>query len=63
MPNELKEKLKVDSDVLSSLQFVLSTPGVGTALVGMSKVDHLRENLRIMHIPRLSPTEFISLFK
>lgn len=63
VPNELKEKLKVDSDVLASLQFVLSTPGVGTALVGMSKVDHLRENLRIMHIPRLSPTEFISLFK
>ncbi len=63
VPKELKEKLKVDSDVLSSLQFVLSTPGVGTALVGMSKVDHLRENLRIMHIPRLSPTEFISLFK
>jgi len=63
VPNELKEKLKVDSDVLASLQFVLSTPGVGTALVGMSRVEHLGENLKIVHTPRLSPAEFISLFK
>ncbi|MFN4012572.1 MAG: aldo/keto reductase [Aquificaceae bacterium] len=62
VPKELKEKLKVDSDVLASLQFVLSTPGVGTALVGMSKMEHLKENLKILKIPRLEKEEFSRLF-
>ncbi len=63
VPQELKQKLKVEKDVHASLQFVLSTPGVGTALVGMSKSEHLEENLQILSIPRLSETEFLSLFK
>ncbi len=63
VPRELKQKLKVEKDVHASLQFVLSTPGVGTALVGMSKLEHLEENLQILSIPRLSETEFLSLFK
>ncbi len=63
VPQALKEKLKVSSDVLASLQFVLSTPGVGTALVGMSKLRHLEENLEIRNFERLSPEEFFSLFK
>ena len=63
VPQELKQKLRVEKDVHASLQFVLSTPGVGTALVGMSKLEHLEENLQILSIPRLSETEFLSLFK
>ena len=63
VPQELKQKLRVEKDVPASLQFVLSTPGVGTALVGMSKLEHLEENLQILSIPRLSETEFLSLFK
>lgn len=59
----LKERLRVDSDVLASLQFVLSTPGVGTALVGMSKLEHLKENVRVLDLPRLSLSEFLNLFK
>ncbi|RMH09375.1 MAG: aldo/keto reductase [Aquificota bacterium] len=63
VPQSLKERLRVDGDVLASLQFVLSTPGVGTALVGMSKLEHLRENAKILNIPRLSVSEFLSLFE
>ncbi len=63
VPQELKERLRVERDVHASLQFVLSTPGVGTALVGMSRLEHLKENIQMLHIPRLSPTEFLSLFK
>lgn len=59
----LKERLGVDSDVLASLQFVLSTPGVGTALVGMSKLEHLQENARILSMPRLDPQGFLALFE
>ncbi|MCS7262604.1 MAG: aldo/keto reductase [Aquificaceae bacterium] len=63
VPQELKLKLGAQEDVLASLQFVLSTPGVGTALVGMSKLPHLQENLRILQMPRLGTAEFLSLFK
>ncbi len=63
VPQELKKKLKVEKDVHASLQFVLSTPGVGTALVGMSRLEHLEENLQISNLPRLSGTEFLELFK
>ncbi len=63
VPQELKKKLGVEKDVHASLQFVLSTPGVGTALVGMSKLEHLRENLQILNIPRLSEMDFLSFFK
>ncbi len=62
VPQDLKEKLRVNSDVLASLQFVLSTPGVGTALVGMSKPEHLKENAQILNIKRLSLDEFTNLF-
>ncbi|MFN3947570.1 MAG: aldo/keto reductase [Aquificaceae bacterium] len=63
VPKALKERLGVDSDVLAGLRFVLSTPGVGSALVGMSKVEHLRENLKVLSIPRLEKGEFLSLFE
>ncbi len=63
VPSHVKEKLRVEKDVHASLQFVLSTPGVGTALVGMSKVSHLEENAGIMKVPRLSLSEFLSLFE
>ncbi len=59
----LKDRLGVDSDVLASLQFVLSTPGVGTALVGMSKLEHLQENARILNMPRLDLQGFLALFE
>ncbi|MDW8433783.1 MAG: aldo/keto reductase [Aquificaceae bacterium] len=63
VPVILKERLRVHSDVLASLQFVLSTPGVGTALVGMSKLEHLRENVKILEVSRLNTLEFSSLFQ
>ncbi len=63
VPHELRGKLRVEKDVHASLQFVLSTSGVGTALVGMSRLEHLEENLQILGVPRLSGAEFLSLFK
>ena len=63
VPPQLKERFGIESDVLVALQFVRSTPGVGTALVGMSREEHLRENLRIEDVPPLSEEEFLSLFK
>ncbi len=63
VPQKLKERFGLDSDVLVALQFVRSTPGVGTALVGMSRKEHLEENLKIEEVPPLGEEEFLSLFK
>ncbi|RLJ70476.1 aryl-alcohol dehydrogenase-like predicted oxidoreductase [Hydrogenivirga caldilitoris] len=63
VPEKLKERFGVEKDVHVALQFVRSTPGVGTALVGMSKPEHLIENLDIETKPPLSEEEFSSLFK
>ncbi len=47
------------SDELTSaqwaVQFVRSTPGITVALVGMSRLEHVEENLHLARIPPLSP--------
>ena len=63
IPDQIKEKMGSDKDVLAALQFVRSTPGVGTALVGMSRKEHLEENLGIENLEPLREEEFLSLFK
>ena len=39
------------TDAQRAIQFVRSTPGVTSALVGMSRPDHVEENLRLVAIP------------
>ncbi|WP_457599921.1 aldo/keto reductase [Hydrogenivirga sp.] len=63
VPPQLKERFGLEKDVHVALQFVRSTPGVGTALVGTSRPEHLRENLEIEAQQPLSEEEFLSLFK
>ena len=43
------------SDVLRSIQFTRSTPGIVTALVGMSNPLHVRENASLAMIPPMGP--------
>ncbi len=62
VPQKLKDLFQTNSDVLAALSFVLHTPGVGTALVGMSKLEHLQENVKVFELPRLSQEEFLKLF-
>jgi aryl-alcohol dehydrogenase-like predicted oxidoreductase len=42
---------------------VRSTPGVGVALVGMSRVEHVEENLHLLQVPVQSQEEFLQLFQ
>ena len=49
------------TDAQTAIQFVRSTPGITTALVGMSSVAHVDENLGLMEIPPLSQEEFSML--
>ncbi len=46
-----------------SLQFVRSLPGVVTALVGMKRKEHVKENLETAKFPPMSETELVQLFQ
>jgi aryl-alcohol dehydrogenase-like predicted oxidoreductase len=50
------------TDAQRCLQFVRSTPGVSTALTGMSRVPHVEENLATAHLVPLTSEEYQALF-
>lgn len=45
---------ELDTDAQRAIQFVRSTLGVTTALIGMSSVAHVEENLRVAQVPPAS---------
>ena len=51
------------TDAQRSLQFVRSTPGVTTALVGMKRIDHVDENLQTALIPPANWEQYSRLFE
>ncbi len=52
----------LDTDAQRSLQFARSTPGVTTALAGMSRVTHVEEDLATACVPPLTSEEYQALF-
>jgi len=52
----------LDSDAQRALQFVRSTPGVGTALVGMKTPAHVAEAARLCAVPPVAWSQFQKLF-
>jgi aryl-alcohol dehydrogenase-like predicted oxidoreductase len=64
LPAELRVALPgLSSDALRAIQFARSAPGVTTALVGMGRAVHVRENAGILGIEPLSPETIESLFR
>jgi aryl-alcohol dehydrogenase-like predicted oxidoreductase len=61
-PNVIDAMGDQETDAQNSIQFVRSTPGVATALVGMSRTAHVEENMRLVNVEPASQTEFNSLF-
>jgi aryl-alcohol dehydrogenase-like predicted oxidoreductase len=53
----------LETDAQRAIQFVRSTPGVTTALVGMKSLDHVRENLALMEQPIAAPETIQRMFK
>jgi len=51
------------TDAQRSLQFVRSTPGVTTALVGMKQINHVDENLQTALIPPAHWEQYAKLFE
>ncbi len=65
--DQIAEPLRVKFSGLSTdaqrcLQFARSTPGVTTALAGMSRVTHVEENLATACVPPLTSEEYQALF-
>lgn len=63
LPGELRQLFNgnLETDAQCGLQFVRSTPGVGSALVGMRQVAHVEENLRLASKPLAAPEKFQAL--
>ncbi len=63
LPKDLREALgSLPSDAQTAIQFVRSAPGVCTALVGMSRIEHVEENLKLVNADPLQPEKFMQLF-
>lgn len=64
LPQEVRRWLpNLQTDAQRALQFVRSTPGITCALVGMSRREHVEENLRTAAVPPLTLEEYRALFK
>jgi aryl-alcohol dehydrogenase-like predicted oxidoreductase len=63
LPPVLSEVLRgLDTDAQRALQFVRSTPGVGTALVGMKSEAHVDEAARLARVAPVRWSAFRKLF-
>ena len=62
LPGFVAEALGLESDAERALQFVRSSPGIATALVGMSRVEHVKANARLVGVPPATADEFTRLF-
>jgi len=63
LPSILSEHLTgLRTDAQRAIQFARSTPGVTTALVGMSRVAHVEENLEVARVSPAPIDEYLKLF-
>ena len=62
LPEFVHEALGLENDAQRALQFARSSPGITTALVGMSSVEHARANARLLTVPTATVDEFSKLF-
>ena len=63
LPEEARAWLPgLQTDAQRAIQFVRSTPGVACALVGMSRAEHVQENLATAQVPPLNLKQFRSIF-
>jgi len=63
LPASLAETLGLSTDFERAIQFSRSAPGLTTALVGTSRPEHARANLRLVGEPLLAAEKFWSLFR
>jgi aryl-alcohol dehydrogenase-like predicted oxidoreductase len=62
LPPYIAAALELNTNSALALQFARSTPGITTALVGMSNVDHVQANLSLVGIEPAPREQFLKLF-
>jgi aryl-alcohol dehydrogenase-like predicted oxidoreductase len=63
LPPIISDSLRgLRTDAQRAIQFTRSTPGIAVALVGMSDVAHVEENLEVAKIPPAPAEEYLKLF-
>ena len=63
LPDHIRTALgSLATDAQTAIQFVRSAPGVVTALVGMSHVEHVEENLALVQVEPAGNEAFAQLF-
>jgi len=62
LPMFVAEALGLENDVERALQFARSSPGIATALVGMSRTAHVEANTRLVEVAVAQAEEFGKLF-
>ena len=64
LPKEIREALpETTSDAQACLQFVRSTPGITSAVVGMTDPDHVDDDLALTLQPPSSPERIAELYE
>lgn len=64
LPERIREPLgSLSTDAQTAIQFTRSTPGVTTALVGMSKRPHVEENLQLARVAPAAREDYDRLFE
>ena len=63
LPGFVREALHCDTDAEAAIQFARSAPGVATALVGMSRKEHVDANLRVAVQAVAESSEWSALFQ
>ena len=62
LPPFVAQALGLEDDAERALQFARSAPGITTALVGMSRTEHVKANARLVGIAPATIDEFSKLF-
>jgi aryl-alcohol dehydrogenase-like predicted oxidoreductase len=63
LPPFIHTSLNLPKESELALQFARSVPGLTTALVGMSRVEHVRANLVLVSVEPASREQFLKLFE
>ena len=63
LPDEVRIPLGLETDSQRALQFVRSTPGIGTALAGMKRALHVDENAAVEQVPPVDSVTLEKLFE
>lgn len=62
LPRLVAEAFGLENDAERALQFARSAPGITTALVGMSRTEHVKANARLAGVPPATVEDFGKLF-